>query len=250
MAVFRDVLIQTVEATKQSPSMLQHLSQWIASSSAAGISFGLNVVGVFLAIAGFLLYFQQKKEYRLLFGILQEFGLKEQVHDATTRVQAKHNAAKSELESVKGEIQNAQKDLKERLPAEAKRVYLESTIPIVEQQIFDLATRLGIMRKDLSTVVGAQNAASPEVERILREEVRNYVEIRREMDNGQSNLTVLTGLAAATGSMPLFFGSFVVGPPLVLLGFLILLQSLRIYVLHQRYYRARQMSLSGRDDVV
>jgi len=69
--------------------------------------------------------------------------------------------------------------------------------------------------------------------------VRKHVEVRRDLETAQSNLTVLTGAAAVTGALPFFVGGLFRAPVLVVLGVLILIQSVRIYMLYRRYYRLR-----------
>lgn len=234
---FTAVAESLVENPSVPPSAFEQISQWVSSSSAAAFSFWVNIVSLALAVAGFALYFSQKRQYRLLFAILEEYGIRQKEAETAKVVKEEKSKAEEALAATKQEIESARKELAERLPQEAKRAYLESTIPVVEQQIFDLGQRLGALRVDLSRLTSEAAPASAEIQAILANELRKHVGLRYRLDDAQSGLTVLTALAAAFGSLPFFYDVDIWTPVFAVVGALIFMQALKLYKLHRLYFR-------------
>ncbi|MEP1445573.1 MAG: hypothetical protein ABJK37_05595 [Paraglaciecola sp.] len=205
---------------------------WISGSTGAGVSFALNIVMLILTIAGFLMYFQQKREYRLLSGILTEYGLKEKIETDASAVKKKKDELDSKVKSVKDQLEAAEKDLKERLPLEARKAYFENTIPVVQQQVFELSKQLENMESELSNLGGSLKNASPEIDDILSEEVKNNVSIKRDMEKARTTLAVLTGAAAAIGAIMPYPLSVLAG----ILAPFIIKECWSIYKLSKTYY--------------
>ena len=55
------------------------------------------------------MYWQQKREYRLLSGILSEYGLKEKIETDATVVKKKKEELDSKVKSVKKQLESAEK---------------------------------------------------------------------------------------------------------------------------------------------
>lgn len=228
---------QVAETGAANQGALVELSQWIGSSAAAAVSFWANIVSLVLAVAGFALYFSQKRQYRLLFAILEEYGIRQKEAETAKVVKEEKTQAEAALAATKQQIEAARKELAERLPAEARKAYLESTIPAVEQQIFDLGQRLAVLRSDLLHLTASSAPVSNEIKSILSSELRKHVGLRHRLESAQSRLTVLTALAAAFGSLPYFIDGLFWLPVFAAVGVLIFIQALRLYRLHGLYFR-------------
>jgi hypothetical protein len=232
------VILQNGPSTD--PSYLDGLLAWVSSSSAAATSFVLNVISLILAIVGFVLYFGQKREYKLLFGILQEYGLKEKVSADAKSAKAQHALAQEELTKAKAEIRSAQQELAERIPKEARRVYFENTIPVVHKQIFDLSQQLRQLTDEYEALGGNTSGLAPQIEEVLSEEVRKHVSVRRDMERSEAFLAILTGTTASIGIIAPFPFNWIALPFAVLA----LIEAFRLFRLWRLYYRTRSASTS------
>lgn len=186
-------------SSETDPGVLDAWFQWVSGSTASSISFALNIVMFVLAIGGFYLYIVQKREYRILFAMVEEFGVKEKLERAKTQVAEEHEKMQETLESTQKDVQTAQKELAERLPIEARRAYYENAIPAVAQQISDLKYQLDRMQGELIALGDGQEIQSPYLRGILSEEMEKHMAIRREMEKAQLLLSIFTGSAAAAG---------------------------------------------------
>lgn len=218
---------------QQQGNLIRSLLAWVTSSDAAGISFLLNVVSVIFAVVGFILYFQQKREYRLLSGILEEYGLQQRIKKATNTAKSEQSKLDQEITRRRGEIEEAKRDLNERLPTEARKAYYENAIPVLQKQIFDLEKQLESMTEELKVYEGTPSTNSPYINEILGEEIRKHLSIQRDMERVQALLAILTAITAATGSiLPYPLNLFVTA----FLGILILMQVYRYWRLYRIYY--------------
>lgn len=238
MIITKFYLLQSNTTVSSSPSQqqgefLKDLLAWVASSNAAGISFLINVISLILAIAGFLLYFQQKKESRLLSGILEEFNVKQRISKATDSAKSEKSKLDEQIANSRDQIKEAKRDLTERLPAEARRAYYENAIPVIQKQIYDLEKQLESMDEEIKKYEGTPSTASPHINEILGEEIRKHLSTQRDMDRSQSLLAILTAIAAAAGALlPHPLSVFTA----IILGFLILKEAYQYWRLHRIYY--------------
>ncbi len=199
--------------------LLNNLLDWVTSSDAAGISFLINVISFLLAVAGFLLYFQQKREYRLLSGILEEYGLQKRIRKATKSAKSEQLKLDQEINRRRNEIEEAKRDLSERLPAEARKAYYENSIPVIQKQIYDLEKQLESMFEELKACEETPSTVSPHINEILGEEIRKNLSLQRDMEQVRVLLTIFTALTAAVGVLlpyPLNIGiAFILGVVIV-----------------------------------
>ncbi len=208
---------------------MENIITWVSGSQATAISYGLNIMMFFLTIAGFILYFNQKKQYRLLFAMMEQFELADKIKKDTSKV-------KKELDATTSRIDEAKKELNERLPQEAKRAYYENAIPAVEKQIYDLSIQLKSMTGELENVGGGTEGNSPEIDKILSEEVRNHVSVRRDLERTQGLLAICTGTTAAIGFILPFPLSLLAMPTAVIA----IIQCFIMFRLWKRYYGERK----------
>ena len=205
---------------------------WVSSSNAAAISFGLNIVMFILTIAGILMYFQQKRQYALLFAMMEEFGIQEKLQEKGTVVREKDKELEERVNKRKRELEEAEKELKERIPQEAKRAYYENTIPVIQKQIFDLSQQLNQMTLDLRSLGETAPTNSQHIASILSEEVIKYVSLKSELEQAQSLLAAFSGGTAAVGII-LPYPINLLAVPLAIGA---LSQSLKVYSLWRKQY--------------
>lgn len=217
----------------QITEVIKVLWDWASSSTAAGVSFGLTIVMLFLAIFGFIMYFRQKREYCLLFEMLKEYELHEKIRKDKSKTAQEYKKLEQEKRETQKQIEEAYRDLKERLPMEAKRAYYENTIPVVQKQIFDLAKQLEGMTEALQACGGQVKERSLEIDTILSEEIRRHLSIRRDMERAQMLLVIFMGGAAAMGLLLPYPLSTLAIP----LGVVVARQCLLLYKLWKTYYR-------------
>ncbi len=196
--------------------------EWSSSSTAAKISFTLNIVMLLFTIFSFFMYFQQKREYRLLFDILKDYNLLRTV-----------KKDKNEVFMEYQKIKEMYRDLKERLPIEARRVYYENTIPILQKQIFDLKEQLDGMTEELKACGGEVKEGMVELDAILSKEIQKYMLIRRNMEREQMKLTIYMAAIASIGILFPFPFNLLAIP----LGVGVLQQCLSLFRLWKIYYQ-------------
>lgn len=227
-----------VTGTAPEPSAFQRALVWVTSSAAAAALFLINVVSLLLAAAGFYLYFKQKREYQLIFAMFQEYNLKEKIAaDAKDAEQAK-TRAEQQLKATRHAIESAQADLVERIPNEARKAYYENTIPVLQKQIFDLSRQLEQMGEAYSSLGGSSATISPEIERVLTEEVRRHVSLRRDMERSEGFLAILTGTTASIGTVAKYPFDLLALP----FAILALREAYRFLKLWRRYYRTKPLA--------
>lgn len=208
------------------------LLQWATGSTAAGVSFAINVIALGLTVWSFWMYFGQKREYRLLFGMLQEFDVEQKLKAAKSRAEQDHERAKEELQKAKQSIQVAEAELKEKLPLAARRAYYENTIPVLQQQIYDLSEQLRTMQAGLGEVASVGDLKSPEITQILTDEIQQFLLIRQQIERGQTLLSVYSAGAAAVSILFPYPLSLLAIP----LGAAIAFEGAKLYRLSKRYY--------------
>jgi len=157
----------------------------------------MNIMAFPISVFGFYLYFQQKREYKLLFDMVSQYGLKQQLEQDTKKIEELHGKLALEKTKTEEQIREAQKDLTERLPLEAKRAYYENAIPDVQKQIFDLSQQMNRMKGELAAIEDSE-IASPQIDSILSTEIKKSLSIRRDMEKAQLLLSIFTGSVAAT----------------------------------------------------
>jgi len=212
--------------------LFDSIIKWIAGSTGAAVSFGLNVISLIFAVWGFWMYFAQKREYRLLFGMLQQFEVEKKLEAQKTQVEQEHQAAKERLKQASEDIKEAERELHDLIPLAAKRAYYEHTIPEVQKQVNDLEIQLQAMYKALAQCGGNSSLKSPELSKVLSEEVRRHVRIARDMERSRTLLSVYTAAVAATSILLPYPASFFAIPIGVLVG----REAWRLYQLSKTYY--------------
>lgn len=218
----------------QTASSTTTFIQWVTASTGAGISFGLNILMLVLTVVSFVLYLRQKAQYRLFFAMIQEYDVKGRLEKDTAK-------AKQERERTVSELQAAQRDLRERLPVEAKRAYFENMIPVVQYQIFELHKQLQRMTAELDGLGGRVELSAQPIQQILSEQVRKHVAVRRSLDSSLALLAALTGGTAAVGFVvPRPFN--LAATPLAILALLVCTRTLRLW---RMYYRGPKPGDSG-----
>lgn len=221
------------------------LLSWITSSAAAGTSFIINVISFLLAMWGFQLYRGQKREYRLLFAMFQEYGLKERISAEIKDASERKERVENELNATRGAIEEAQRDLRERIPAEARKAYYEHTIPVLQKQIFDLSEQLRQMTEAYEAAGGATVTISRPIEDVLNKEVRRHVSLRRDMERTEALLAIFTGTTASIGTI-LKYPYDLLAVPFAILA---LRAAYRFFTLSRRYYRTEKIrAVNGRDE--
>jgi len=210
--------------------------EWVSSSNATAFSFILNLTMFFLTLFGFYLYHSQKKEYKLLTAIMEDFGLKQKVQTEKSKAQVEYKQLAEEKINVKNQIKEAEKDLKERLPNEAKKAYYSNTIPVVERQIFDLSNQLTGMKTDLENLEGTSKPTSPVIKEILANEIKKRLTIKSEIENTQLILAILTGSVASIGIILPFPINLLAVP----LAVAVLRQCLKLYKLWKQQTAANK----------
>ena len=216
------------------PGAVERLVHWAASSGAAATSLLINVVSLLLAIGGFYLYFDQKREYRLLFAMFEEYGLKQRITEQAKGAEEAKARAEQELNAARNAINAAQADLRERIPVEARKAYYENTIPALQKQIFDLVEQLNRMQASYSELGGQSVTIAPQIERVLTQEVRRHVSIRRDMERSEAFLAIYTGTTASIGTI-LRYPLDLLAVPFAILA---LREAVRFFWLSRLYYRS------------
>ena len=69
----------------------------------------------------------------------------------------------------------------EIIPLEAKKAYFRNTIPIIEEQIYDLENQLTNMTSELESLDETEPPRQTHISEILSEEIRKYLSIESEI---------------------------------------------------------------------
>jgi hypothetical protein len=216
--------------TKNSDNVIDDVNKWIKESPTNAFSFILNIVMFFLTLFGLYLYYSQKREYRLLQGIIVQFGLEEKIKSNVDKVASEYKELHENKNQIKNQIAEAEKDLKLRLPLEAKKAYYLNSIPVIQKQIFDLNDQLQRMHSELLKIGNDDIPTSDIIKDILSDEIRKHLLLKKELENNQIILAILTGSAAAVGIIFPYPFNLIASP----IAFLVIFYSYKIFKIYRQ----------------
>lgn len=205
--------------------------KWITSSTASALSFLLNIIMFLLAIFGFISYYRQKREYALLQAVMQQYKITKKLKAQKKKAQQEVNYLQDVKDETVAELTEAKQDLKISLPLEARRVYYENSIPIIEEQIFELEKQLRNMTNDLVIINRHKGEISPVITKILSKEVKKRLTLKTNIENARTSLAVFAAIAAGVAIMVPFPFNILATP----LGFVVLNQAIILYKLNKQY---------------
>jgi hypothetical protein len=167
------------------------------------IAWYASIVGVVLGLIPLGLYFQERNKSKLLNSVLEKYDLATRVESEAEKANRNKIGTEEALQKSKEELADLTKQLEQSIPGQARAAFFRAALPEIDRQISYLQEQRESMEKGLSET-GVPLNDSSRLKPILQKEINQTVMARQLLDEKQTVLSILAGLAAGTSGLSMF----------------------------------------------